>query len=109
MPINAPWNYPTLMCTPPGRAGGVFPTETVLPLEPEAYAVTQEGEIWRVTVKHSGGGAVLISVQPHPLLWVSGSLLRGNQQHYLRFSAGIAADGLTGSFARPADDALSEE
>ena len=45
MPINAPWNYPTLMCTPPGGAGGVFPTETVLPLEAEAYAVTQEGEI----------------------------------------------------------------
>lgn len=37
MPINAPWNYPTLKCTPPD-AGGVFPTETVLPLEPEAYA-----------------------------------------------------------------------
>ena len=54
MPINAPWNYPTLMCTPPGRAGGAFPTETVLPLEAEAYAVTQEGEIWRVMVKHSG-------------------------------------------------------
>jgi hypothetical protein len=42
------------MCTPPGRAGGAFPTETVLPLEAEAYAVTQEGEIWRVMVKHSG-------------------------------------------------------
>lgn len=54
MPIDAPWNYPTLMCTPPGRAGGVFPTETVLPLEAQAYAVTQEGEIWRVMVKHSG-------------------------------------------------------
>ncbi|GDY36330.1 MULTISPECIES: hypothetical protein [unclassified Acidovorax] len=54
MPINAPWSYPTLMCTPPGRAGGAFPTETVLPLEAEAYAVTQEGEIWRVMVKHSG-------------------------------------------------------
>ena len=48
------WNYPTLMCTPPGRCGGVFPAETVLPLEAEAYAVTQEGEMWRVTVKHSG-------------------------------------------------------
>lgn len=54
MPIYAPWNYPTLMRTPPGRAGGVFPTETVLPLEAEAYAVTQQGEVWRVTVKHSG-------------------------------------------------------
>jgi hypothetical protein len=54
MPIDAPWNYPTLMCTPAGRAGGVFPTETVLPLEAEAYAVTQDGEIWRVMVKHSG-------------------------------------------------------
>lgn len=54
MPINAPWSYQTLMCTPPGRAGGAFPTETVLPLEAEAYAVTQEGEIWRVMVKHSG-------------------------------------------------------
>ena len=54
MPINAPWNYPTLMCTPPGTAGGVFPAETILPLEAEAYAVTQEGEIWRVTVKQSG-------------------------------------------------------
>ncbi len=32
----------------------VFPTETVLPLKAEAYAVTQEGEIWRVMVKHSG-------------------------------------------------------
>lgn len=54
MPIDAPWSYPTLMCTPPGGAGGVFPTETILPLEAEAYAVTQEGEVWRVTVKHSG-------------------------------------------------------
>jgi hypothetical protein len=54
MPIDSPWNYPTLMRTPPGRAGGVFPTETVLPLEAEAYAVTQEGEVWRVMVKHSG-------------------------------------------------------
>lgn len=54
MPIDSPWNYPTLMCTPPGEAGGVFPKETVLPLEAEAYAVTQQGEIWRVTVKHSG-------------------------------------------------------
>jgi len=43
-----------MMCTPPGRAGGVFPTETVLPLEAEAYPVTQEGVIWRVTVEHSG-------------------------------------------------------
>ena len=42
MPMDSPWNYPTLMCTPPGRAGGVFPTETVLPLEAQAYAVTQE-------------------------------------------------------------------
>lgn len=42
------------MCTPPGGGGGVCPTETLLPLEAEAYAVTQEGEIWRVTVKHSG-------------------------------------------------------
>ena len=41
MPINVPWSYPTLMCMPPGRAGGVFPAETVLPLEAEAYAVTQ--------------------------------------------------------------------
>jgi hypothetical protein len=32
----------------------VFPTETALPLEAEAYAVTQEGEVWQVTVKHSG-------------------------------------------------------
>lgn len=54
MPINAPWNYPALMCTPPGGGGGVCPTKTLLPLEAEAYAVTQEGEIWRVTVKHSG-------------------------------------------------------
>lgn len=48
MPMDSPWNYPTLMCTPPGRAGGVFPTETVLPLEAEAYAVTREGDIWWV-------------------------------------------------------------
>lgn len=54
MSITALWNYPTLMCTPPGRAGGVFPTETVLPQEAEAYAVTCEGDIWRVTEKHSG-------------------------------------------------------
>lgn len=54
MPIDAPWNYPALMCTPPGEAGGVFPAEIVLPLEAKAYAVTQEGEVWRVTVKHSG-------------------------------------------------------
>ncbi|WP_133066327.1 hypothetical protein [Acidovorax kalamii] len=54
MRIDAPWSYPTLMCTPPGRAGGVFPTETVLPLEAGAYVVTQEGEIWRVMVKHTG-------------------------------------------------------
>lgn len=54
MPIESPWNYSTLMCTPPGGAGGVFLTETVLPLEAEAYAITQEGDIWRVMVKHSG-------------------------------------------------------
>lgn len=54
MPIDAPWNYPTLMCTPPGRAGGFLPTETVLPLEPGAYLITRECEIWRVTVKHTG-------------------------------------------------------
>ncbi len=54
MPINAPLNYPTLMCAPSDRAGGMLPTETVLPLEAEAYAVTQEGEMWRVTGKHSG-------------------------------------------------------
>lgn len=39
---------------PPGRAGGVLPIETVLPLQPEAYAITRECEIWRVAVKHSG-------------------------------------------------------
>lgn len=54
MPIDAPWNYPTLMRTPPGGAGGVFLTETVLPLEAEAYVVMQGGDIWLVTVKHSG-------------------------------------------------------
>ena len=32
----------------------MFLTETVLPLEAEAYAITQEGDIWRVMVKHSG-------------------------------------------------------
>ena len=72
MPINASWNYPTLMCTPPGRAGGVFPAETVLPLEPEAYAVTQEGEIWRVTVKHSGEQCCT----PGRVLWCWWSRLR---------------------------------
>ncbi len=41
MTATSPWNYPTLMCTPPWKTGGVFPTETVLPLEPEAYAVMQ--------------------------------------------------------------------
>ncbi|MBV7543496.1 hypothetical protein [Acidovorax sp. sic0104] len=72
MLINAPWNYPTLMRTPPGGAGGVFPTETVLPLEAEAYAVTQEDEIWRVTVKHSGemlyagSGPVVLVESPAP-------------------------------------------
>ncbi len=72
MPIDAPWNYPTLMCTPPGRAGGVFPTETVLPLEAEAYAVTQEGEVWRVMVKHTGEelyagpGPVVLVESPAP-------------------------------------------
>ncbi len=72
MPVNAPWNYPTLMRTPPGGAGGVFPTETVLPLEAEAYAVTQEGEIWRVMVKHSrevlyaGAGPVVLVESPAP-------------------------------------------
>ncbi|PVY57910.1 MULTISPECIES: hypothetical protein [Comamonadaceae] len=54
MTINSPWNYPTLLCTPPWKIEGMFQTETVLPLEPEAYTITQEGEIWRVTVKHSG-------------------------------------------------------
>lgn len=72
MPINATWNYPTLMCMPPGRAGGVFPTETVLPLEAEAYAVTQGSEVWRVTVKHSGEvlyagpGPVVLVESPAP-------------------------------------------
>ncbi|MGN8004578.1 hypothetical protein ACTJKQ_15445 [Acidovorax sp. 22279] len=72
MPINAPWNYPTLMCTPPGGGGGVFPTEILLPLEAEAYAVTQECEIWRVTVKHpdeavyAGPGPVVLVESPTP-------------------------------------------
>ena len=72
MPINARWNYPTLMCTPPGRAGGVLPVETVLPLEAEAYAITREGDIWRVTVKHSGEmlysgpGPVVLVESPAP-------------------------------------------
>ena len=55
------------MRTPPGRAGGVFPTETVLPLEAEAYAVTQGGEVWRVTVKHSGE---LLYAGPGPVVLV---------------------------------------
>ncbi|MBU0747651.1 MAG: hypothetical protein KKB08_10805 [Gammaproteobacteria bacterium] len=54
MTIKSCWNYPTLLCTPPWKIEGVFPTETLLPLEPEAYTITQEGDIWRVTVKHSG-------------------------------------------------------
>lgn len=72
MTINSPWNYPTLLCTPPWKIEGVFPTETVLPLEPEAYTITQEGEIWRVTVKHSGSvlyegsGAVELVESPAP-------------------------------------------
>ena len=72
MPIYSPWNYPTLMCTPLGRAGCVFPTETVLPLEAEAYAITQEGDIWRVTVKRSGEvlyagpGPVVLMESPTP-------------------------------------------
>lgn len=32
----------------------MFPAETVLALEAEAYAVMHKGYIWRVTVKHSG-------------------------------------------------------
>jgi hypothetical protein len=44
MTATSPWNYPTLLCTPPWKIEGVFPTETVLPLEPEAYDVMQEGE-----------------------------------------------------------------
>lgn len=55
MTATSPWNYPTLLCTPPWKIEGVFPTETVLPLEPEAYAVMHVGEkTWRVTIKHSG-------------------------------------------------------
>jgi hypothetical protein len=44
----------------------------VLPLEPEAYAVTQEGEVWRVMVKHSeamlyaGPGPVELVESPAP-------------------------------------------
>ena len=43
-----------------------------LPLEAEAYAVTQEGEMWRVTVKHSGEvlyagpGPVVLVESPAP-------------------------------------------
>lgn len=72
MPINVPWSYPTLMCTPPGGAGGEFPAEAVLPLEAGAYAVTQEGEVWRVAVKHSGEvlyagpGPVVLVESPAP-------------------------------------------
>ena len=54
MTTTSPWNYPTLLCKPPWKIEGVFPTETVLPLKPEAYAVIQEGEDWRVAIKHSG-------------------------------------------------------
>jgi len=54
MPINARWSYPALTCTPQGRAGSVFPAETVLSLEAEAYAITRECDIWVVTVQHSG-------------------------------------------------------
>jgi hypothetical protein len=52
--MKTPFSYPTLLCTPPWSIEGVFPKETVLPLEPDAYAVTQQGETWRVAVKHSG-------------------------------------------------------
>ncbi|NMM81037.1 hypothetical protein B2J86_08905 [Acidovorax sp. SRB_14] len=52
--MTAPWDYPTLLCTP-GRTGGTaFPRETVLPLEPQAYAMAQDGKAWRVTVRHTG-------------------------------------------------------
>ena len=60
------------MCTPPGGARGVFPTETVLPLEAQAYVVTQEGEVWRVMVKHTGKvlyagpGPVVLVESPAP-------------------------------------------
>ena len=46
--------YPTLLCTPPWHTNGMLPRETELPLESGAYAVTQDGATWRVTVKHSG-------------------------------------------------------
>ena len=54
MTITTPWQYPTLLCTPPWITEGILPTETPLPLEPEAYVVTQVGDAWRVTVRHSG-------------------------------------------------------
>ncbi|MNV44274.1 hypothetical protein D3C71_1360280 [compost metagenome] len=72
MTIDAHCNYPTLMCTPPWTIDGVLPTETMLPLEPHAYAVTQEGDIWRVTVKHTGEvlymgpGPVVLVESPAP-------------------------------------------
>jgi hypothetical protein len=52
--VSAPWNYPTLLRTPAGEIKGGFSRETVLLLEPQAYAVAREGETWRVTVKHTG-------------------------------------------------------
>lgn len=54
MTTTSVWNYPTLLCTPPWKIEGLLPKEKLLPLEPEAYAVMQDGKTWRVTIKHSG-------------------------------------------------------
>ncbi len=70
--MTAPWDYPTLLCTPAGKMKGVFPRETVLPLEPQAYAIQQQGETWRVTVKrtgevlYAGPGPVQLVASPAP-------------------------------------------
>ncbi|NMM78879.1 hypothetical protein B2J86_05725 [Acidovorax sp. SRB_14] len=52
--MTARWNYPTLLRTPARKGEGGFPKQTLLPLEPQAYAITQQGETWRVAVKHTG-------------------------------------------------------
>lgn len=60
------------MFTQAGRTGGALPTDTVLPLKAEAYAVAQEGDIWRVAVKHSravcGQGPVVLLESLAPFL-----------------------------------------
>lgn len=78
MTITTPWQYPTLLCTPPWKYEGMLPTETTLPLEPEAYAVSL-----------SAGSVPRVATHSHPIVTRPAMMLRT----MISFSRSLEKDG----------------